>query len=249
MTGATFGRDGSGVTWESLDMRYARLDLLRFFGASIANCLFDAASLQDLRLWGVEVEDCSFRRADLSSSLLTGQWQDRRNVWRRVAFDGAKMRERWFEGCVLDRCSFGRNGYHLAILDCEVTACTFAGEWRSLIISGSGHRFPVPPDSFSADFSRAEFRGCSIFGYRLDRTTLPQQEDLIVIRRYAPVLRSALRWCREHAASDKEKQALGVLEVWVAGAGADDSDCCFDLRGMDAEVAAALVTALEYGTG
>jgi uncharacterized protein YjbI with pentapeptide repeats len=250
---ATFGdseQPGSGVRWESLDLRRAQVDGLRFFGAHIADCLFDSASLLDLRLWGTEVVDCSFRRADLPSAALgTGEWCGRRNVWRRVAFDGANLRESFFTGCVLEACTFERNGYRLLIEDCEVVDCTFRGEWDSLLIAGHGHRYPVSPSGFSVDFSQATFNDSSITGYQLGRTKLPDQDDLIIIPAYPPVLRRAVDWLNTHATSDAENRARAMLQRRVEAPGADDSDLCFDLPGInDCALEDALRTALEHAT-
>lgn len=238
----------AGVEWQSLDLRRAQIDGARFFGSRLENCLFDSASLLDWRLWGTEVADCSFRRADLRShgGLGTGEWQGRRNVWRRVAFDGANLTESSFTGCVLIDCTFDKPSRRMAITDSEVIDCVFRGETDTLLVDGRGHRYPVSPRAFSADFSQAIFTDSSITGYALDRTRLPDQKDLFVVRHYPAVYRRAYTWLREQT-DEAAQLALELIEQDLKAPGADDSDACFDLRGIgDPDVELAMRRALEF---
>lgn len=231
---------GSGVRWEGLDLRLAQVDGLRFFAARIENCLFESASVMDLRPWGSEVVECSFRRAKVYGALGTGEWLGLRNVWRRVAFEGAKLSECAFTGCALHECSFEKNGRRLVLEDCEVVDCAFRGDFESLIITGRGHRSPVDDGAFSADFSQATFTDSHIVGYSLDRTRLPDQHDLIVIRGSQPVLVGAVQWLAEHATSEAEDTARSILERWTNPSGSDQTDLCFDLRGVDPAIGEAV---------
>lgn len=237
-----------GVTWEGLDLSSARLEELRFFAGTVRDCRFDGASLVGLKLWGSEVVDCSFQRADLRSrGLGTGEWHGRRDVWRRVAFDRADLRESVFVGCVLDACTFERTSSLLQVVDAEVSGCTFVGELTSLLVSGQGHRFPVSPTAFSADLGRAVLRGSKIEGYALDRVRLPEQEDLLVVRRYPTVVRAATAHLRDAGATDAERRAGALLARWFAAPGSEDSDVCFDLGGFaDAGLAEAVRRAVAW---
>ncbi|WP_157683123.1 pentapeptide repeat-containing protein [Microlunatus soli] len=221
--------------WQSLDLRRAQIDAARFFGSEIENCLFDSASLLDWRLWGTEVTDCSFRRADLrgSGGLGTGEWLGRRNVWRRVAFDRANLVDSSLTGCVLIDCSFDAPSRSLKFQDSEVVDCTFRGPAREMIIDGRGHRYPVSPSAFSADFSQAEFTDVSITGYVLDRVKLPDQAGLFVARHYPAVYRRAAAWLSSQPNDASAQGALAYLEYALKAPGAEDSDACFDLRGFD----------------
>jgi uncharacterized protein YjbI with pentapeptide repeats len=239
----------AGVHWQSLDLRRAQIDAARFFGSGIENCLFDSASLLDWRLWGTEVTDCSFRRADLRSrgGLGTGDWLGRRNVWRRVAFDRANLADSSFTGCVLVDCSFDTPSKSLTIQDSEVVDCTFRGPANGLIVDGRGHRYPVSPGALAADFSQAEFTDVSITGYVLDRVKLPDQDGLFIARHYPAVYRNAIGWLAAQVDDDAAQGALAYLEYALNAPGAEDSDACFDLRGVnDPELEAAMRRAFEH---
>ncbi len=224
---------GGGVTWESLDLSGAQLEQLRFFGGRISGCLFEGTSLTGLRLWGTTVEDSSFRRARLRSGALgTGAWRGLRVVWRRVAFDRADLRESVFLGCVLEGCTFEQTSRLLQITDSEVDDCTFVGRLTSLLVSGEGHRVPVSPRAFSADFSRAVFRDSKIEGYSLDRVRLPEQDDLVVVRHYPSVMKTAAAYLEAADPSPAGRSAAGVLHHWFTAPGSADSDVCFDLGGF-----------------
>jgi len=175
-----------------------------------------------------------------------GEWSGRRNIWRRVAFEGAKLRESAFIGCVLDQCSFEKNGRRLRIEDSEVIDCTFRGDFESLLIDGRGYRWAVDPRAFSADFSRATFTDSHIVGYSLDRVRLPNQSDLIVIHSYQPVLQKAVHWLAEHATSEAEGTARDILEMWIKPPGSDLADTCFDLRGIDPAIGEGVRRALSH---
>jgi len=234
----------AGVTWSGLDLRRAQVDGLRFFAGRIENCLMDSASLRDLRLWGSEVNESSIRRATVYGALGTGEWLGRRNVWRQVAFDGAKLKDSAFSGCVLERCSFGNNGKRLVLEDCEVIDCTFRGEFTALLISGRGHRWPIDPQAFSADFSQATFTDSHVVGYALDRSRLPDQQDLILVRDYPNVIGRAVQWLADHTLGSAENSARDLLAMWTAPPGMDHTDLCFDLRGIDTSIAQAVRNAL-----
>lgn len=237
-----------GVTWEGLDLSGAQVEELRFFGGRVTGCRFDGASLTGLRLWGTTVEDSSFRRADLRSRALgTGDWNGLRTVWRRVAFDRANLRESVFLGCVLEDCTFDKTTKLLQITDSEVRGCTFTGLLTSLLVSGQGHRVPVDPHAFSADFSGATFRDCKIEGYALDRTRLPDQDDLLVVRHYPSVMATAASYLQVSDDSPAGRSAAGILAQWFRAPGREDSDVCFDLGGFgDDAIAAAVRRAVAY---
>jgi uncharacterized protein YjbI with pentapeptide repeats len=239
---------GAGVTWEALDLSGAQVQELRFFGGRITGCTFDGASLTGLRLWGTTVEDSSFKRADLRSRALgTGDWRGLRNVWRRVAFDRANLRESVFLGCVLEECTFEKTTKLLQITDSEVRDCTFVGQLTSLLVSGQGHQVPVSPQAFSADFSRAVFRDCKIEGYSLDQVKLPEQDDLLVVRHYPSVMKVAASYLEVADTSPAGRSAAALLNHWFKAPGSEESDVCFDLGGFgDAAISDAVRKAVAY---
>lgn len=242
---------GAGVRWEGLNLSGAQLQKLRFFGGHVSACVFDGASLTGLKLWGTTVEDSSFGRADLRSRALgTGDWKGLRNVWRRVAFDRANLRGSVFLGCVLEACTFEQTSKLLQITDAEVRDCTFVGPLTSLLISGQGHRLPVSPRAFSADFSRAVLRDSKIEGYSLDQVRLPEQDDLLVVRHYPTVMKVAASYLEVADDSPAGRSAAGILTSWFTAPGREDSDLCFDLGGFgDPAVGDAVRKAVAYAQG
>ena len=242
---------GSGVVWESLDLRRAHLDGLHFFGARIENCLLDSASAMGFRLWGSDVIDCSLRRTHFGAraTLGTGEWLGRRNVWRRVSFEGATLPQASFYDCTLEACSFEKNGSRIVLEGCEVHDCTFRGEFEALLIdSRRGEESPVEPRAFSADFSRATFNDSHIVGYVLDRTRLPEQDDLIVIKNYPPVIDRAIAWLTQRAGSEADDAARQVLDMYARPQGVDQTDVCFDPRGLEPAVGEAVRQSLAHAT-
>jgi uncharacterized protein YjbI with pentapeptide repeats len=241
---------GSGVVWESLDLRRAHLDGMHFFGARIENCLLDSANAMDFRLWGSEVVDCSLRRTHFGTRATFGtdEWMGRRNVWRRVAFEGATLSEASFYGCTLEACSFENNGRRMVLEGCEVLDCSFRGEFEALLIEAGREGSPVDPRAFSADFSRATFHDSHIVGYVLDRTRLPEQDDLIVIKNFPPVVDRALDWLAQHAGSDADDMARQVLGVYARPRGVDQTDLCLDLRGIEPTIGDAVRRSLAHAT-
>ena len=237
-----------GVVWEGLDLSGAQAEELRFFGSQVIGSRFDGASLTGMRLWGTQVVDCSFRRADLRSRALgTEPWRGVPTVWRRVAFDRANLRESVFTGCVLDSCTFEKTSKLLQINDAEVRGCVFSGQLTSLLISGQGHRVPVSPHAFSGDFSRAVFRDSKIEGYVLDDVTLPEQEDLLVVRHYPEVVPVAISWLEVADTSPAGRAAAAVLKQWFKAPGDPGSDVCFDLGGFgDPAIGDAVRRAVAY---
>jgi len=241
----------AGVTWEGLDLSGAQVEELRFFGGRVVGCRFDGASVTGLKLWGTTVEDSSFVGADLRSRALgTGDWRGLRDVWRRVAFDRANLRESVFLGCLLEECTFATTTRLLQITDAEVHGCTFSGVLTSLLISGQGHRLPTDPRAFSADLSRAVLKDSKIEGYSLDGTRLPDQADLLVVRRYPAVLAAATAYLRTGDAGPAGEAAAAVLGRWFAAPGREDSDVCFDLGGFgDDSIADAVRRAVAHAQG
>lgn len=231
----------SGVLWESLDFRRASGAEFSFYGARIENCLFDSATLTDLRLHGTEFVDCSFRRADLRKwGGFAGAWHGRRNTWRRTDFGHAKLRNMTFENCVLDGCHFEQNGKRIVFEGCEILDCTFRGEWHSLLIESRGQ---ASRDAFSADLSEASLTDSHILGYSLDHARLPEQAGLVVIRGYPPIARRAIAQLTNDTTNDAERTARAILSARLHGL-ADDSDACYDLRGLTPEVQETIRTAL-----
>lgn len=222
--------DGAGVSWEGLDLSHARADALQLFGGRIRDCVLDGASLVDLRVHGTAVDRCSFRQADLrNASLGTGEWRGRTATWSDVDFSRAKLHRATVIGATLERCRFERPGRLLQLQDCRILDCTFSGLLDSLVIDGRGHRHPVSCSDFRADFRAAELRGSSITGYDLSRTSLPDQDGLVMVRRYADTLQAAA--ARLDGTPDAAARQF-LLTLARAPGTAAEGDLVFDLRGV-----------------
>ncbi|GAA2009040.1 uncharacterized protein YjbI with pentapeptide repeats [Nakamurella flavida] len=237
----------AGITWESLDLSCARMDALRLFGARIHDCVFDGAGLVDLRVWGATVTECSFRRADLRHAILgAGEWHGLRSTWTDISFERAKMARAVFTGSVLRRCRFDTPGRFLQMQDCVVDECAFIGVLDTLVVDGRGHRHPLSTSAFVADLGGATFRGTHVTGYRLDRATLPDQADLLVVHRYVEVFTAAADRLELPSGSEADHRAAQLLRRLAAAPGPDlDADICLDLDGLgDAAQADAIRQAL-----
>ena len=254
-TPATIGdkdNPAAGITWDSLDLTGSQLEQLRFFAGTITNCVFDTANLNGLRLWGTRVTDSTFRRTDLRNSALgTGEWHGLRNTWQHVTLDRANLRDTTFTAAILNHCTFEKTSKLLQLPDCELEGCVFTGELNTLLIDGRGHRYPVDPSSFSADFTRAVFTDSSILGYRLDKVRLPEQQGLLVIHQWPTTLRAAVTWLRRDEATEPEQRLAKIYERMLTSPGenAANSDYCYDAKGYgDPALTEAAFRAIQHTT-
>lgn len=237
--------DGARVVWESLDLRGADVAELRFFGARLADCLFDRANCTGWRVWGTTVEDCSFVRADLRSRGLGGggPWQGRTTEWRRVDFSRARLAESAFTGCALHQCTFQDPGPRLVIEDCAVTEIVVRGEVRSLIVTGV--REEAHPTSasrpFTGDLSAAVLRDSHVIGYALHDVAVPRQDDVRLIQDLPTVLPGLLAALRTQ--NPDGARTASVWEGWLRHPGRPGTDLLLDL-GQDPAVVAAVDAAL-----
>lgn len=224
----------AGACWEALDLRGADVDELRLFGSVIRDCLFDRAGCVGWRVWGSTIEDCSFDGARMTSRGLGGggPWNGRSTVWRRVSFTRTVLRESSFVGCVLQECTVEAPGRRLVIQDCDVDRVIFRGPLPSLIVTGQGARAEVSPLAFEADFSQAVFDDTSLIGYVLDRTLLPKQEDLRVVRRYRSVLGAAIDRLQAGEPDQTRQAAVDLLAGVLQAHASEESDWAFDLGGL-----------------
>ena len=119
-------RDGN---WNALDMSRARLDSLRFFETTIADCSFDHAKCHDWRLWGSTVQRTSFRHANLRRSVLGGvDTRYRTNSFVDVDFSKADFRQTVHRSATYTRCKFTETNLTKVDFDGSVFVdCVFAG--------------------------------------------------------------------------------------------------------------------------
>ncbi|MEV7662785.1 pentapeptide repeat-containing protein [Paenarthrobacter sp. NPDC089316] len=170
------------VRWQDLDLSYAVLSSLRFFGSVITGCLFDKAICVDWRLWDSEVTDSSFAKAGLRDAAL-GTWYEggTGNAWRNINFDGADLRGLLASGCLMERCSFkGTKLKGAEFLQATIRYGQFTGVLQDVLFDGRqipGHAEPgvfLDTDFSGATFREVEFRGCHFQGVKL-----PEGIDLI----------------------------------------------------------------------
>ncbi|MFC8039443.1 pentapeptide repeat-containing protein [Paenarthrobacter sp. NPDC057355] len=161
--------------WQDLDLSYAKLSNLRFFGSAITGCLFDKAVCADWRLWDSEVKDSSFAKAGLRDAAL-GTWQEggTGNAWRNINFDGADLRGLLASGCLMEHCSFKSTKLKGAeFLQATIQYCEFTGVLQDVLFDGRaipGHAEPgvlLDIDFTGATFRDVEFRGCHFQGVKL----------------------------------------------------------------------------------
>jgi uncharacterized protein YjbI with pentapeptide repeats len=196
-----------GVGLSDLDLSGARLEHLRFFDATLTNCVFDRAACQDWRGWRLDVEGCSFRNAKLRDAAL-GTWSEQRgNTFTDVDFDRADLRGSIWQGAVLVDCDFGE-----ARLDavefraCELIRCRFAGlldEVRFLADPSVDIEKPDFGRFEDVDFSRATLRIVEFRDLSLSEATFPAESDeQVVVRHYPCVVRRAVELLDDDLSAD-----------------------------------------------
>lgn len=236
----------------NLDFSGGRLESLRFFNTTIANCRFDEARCKDWRLWAVDVTDTSFVGADLSKAVL-GAWHDGRgDIYQRVNFSGADMRSIVCPAATFVDCDFG--DAHLANVDFQSSSfirCRFAGLLREVMFYDQGFKTgkPDPNPMEDVDFSEAELRMVEFRRLNLDRVRLPTSSDHLVVHHYRRVLERALRELQGDA---RWSGLRGVMEHRLKWAGPRQEVGEFNRRDLmemgdeaDAEIAVKLLQRLE----
>jgi len=179
-----------------LDFSGSRLESLRFFNATIANCRFDEARCQDWRLWAVDVTDTSFVGADLRKAVLGAWYEGRGDVYERVNFSRANLRSIVCPAATFVDCDFG--DAQLAKVDFQSSSfirCRFAGLLREVMFYDHGFKTgkPDPNPMEDVDFSQAELRMVEFRRLNLDRVKLPTSSDQLIVHHYRCVLERALR--------------------------------------------------------
>lgn len=233
----------SAISWDSLDLRNAQLDHLRFFGVRMQNCLFDGASCLNWALWGVHGTDNSFVRASLKQSGLgTGDWSGPRTHWLRTDFSRARLNGSFFAAASLRSCRF-RDATSVQFLDCEVVECEFAGKLRHLIINGRGLAWSAVPRAISVDFSGASWDDCIVEAYDLSSMVPPAQGDVLVVHDYASVLRRAVTLVGDEL-SETSRRARKILERMVNAAGPSGTDLALDVTAFGPDLAPLINSAI-----
>lgn len=183
-----------GVELVGLDLSEALLQSLRFHDTSLMDCRFERTLCRDWRMWGCRVTDCGFAGADLRGAAV-GTWHDnRRNEWRRIDFSRADFRVGVSWGALYEDCGFAAAKLtSVEFGQCTLVRCRFAGPLRGVLFDGR----PVPDRPFGGrledvDFTDALFDEVEFKGMHLDRTVLPADPDVRLIRHYRCVVERAL---------------------------------------------------------
>ncbi|HEU0086916.1 MAG TPA: pentapeptide repeat-containing protein [Pseudonocardiaceae bacterium] len=183
------------VTLSDLDLSAAKLDHLRFFGATLRNCRFHRASCRDWRLWRTDVEACSFEGADLRDAAL-GTWEKGRgNTFRGVIFRGADLRGISCQAAVFVDCDFSD-----AKLDgvdfggSHFVRCVFGGPLRDVMFhrTSSLAKGLGPNPMEDVDLSKAELQYVSFSDLDLDRVQFPGDDRHVVVKNYPCVMRRVI---------------------------------------------------------
>jgi uncharacterized protein YjbI with pentapeptide repeats len=206
--------------WRNLDFTGSKLNGLRLFGCELSNCWFNRCQLCDLRVWRTAFSECSFVGANLRKSALGGVQNGRRNTYTGIDFSEADLRETIYKAAAFERCTF-RNA-KLEKLDFQTSTfanCVFEGELRDVLFyrrGFEGEAFPAN-EMANVDFSRAKLHDVGFRGLTMDRVTLPEDADHIVIRSVPSTLDklvSALKQQNDSLA----KQLVAFLNIdrkWV----------------------------------
>jgi hypothetical protein len=188
-----------------------------------------------------------FVGTDLRTAVLGVWYEGHGGIYRKVNFSRANLRHTvWAAGTFVD-CEFGEA--QLAKVDFQSSSfirCRFAGLLREVMFYDHGFRTgkPDPNPMEDVDFSDAELRMVEFRRLNLDRVTLPESSDHLIVHRYRCVLERAMREL------DERSERLGlqaVLEHMLKWAGPHQEVGIFnrrDLVEMFEEAGAELATRL-----
>jgi uncharacterized protein YjbI with pentapeptide repeats len=234
-----------------LDLSGSQLESLRMFSSTLSDCVFDAARCHDWRLWDGQIRDSRFVGTDLQGSALGPWWDGRGNIYERVDFSGADLRQASCTAATFIDCDFANA--RLDKIDFQSTSfirARFAGDLREVIFWDHGFRTgkPDPNPMQDVDFTNARLRGVEFRRLNLDSVKFPASEDHLVVHNYRCVVERAL----DYLSSDDSiigrllRAALEVDAKWI---GPHQAVGVFALADFDepgeAEFAAALLSRLD----
>jgi uncharacterized protein YjbI with pentapeptide repeats len=177
--------------WNDLDFTGSNLNGIRLFDCEIHNCRFDACQFEDLRVWSCRFSETSFRGASLRTAVLGGVQDGRRNIFSKVDFTEADLRQSIYEAASFEGCVF-KNAI-LVKIDFQTSTfsdCTFEGELREVMFYRRGFRGDLFPanEMKNVDFSRAKLHFVEFRGLSLDHVKLPNDAEHIIITNYVETL-------------------------------------------------------------
>jgi len=201
--------------WENLDFSGSKLNGMRMFGCEIHNCRFDDCNLEGLRWWSMTITDTSFRGSNLRRAALGGVQDGRRNVYRRVDFSEADMRETAYTAAAFERCTFRHT--KLVKIDFQMSSfkdCIFEGELNDVLFycrGFKGESYP-PNEMINIDFSRAKLRRVSFRGLTLDRVEFPNDGEHLVIKNFSSALETVTDALQKQG-DMLSKKLIALLEI------------------------------------
>jgi len=159
---------------------------LRFPGAGLADCRFDAAHLPDLRTRDATFTRCSFRGTDLAGAVLGPDTR-----FEQCDFGGARMRgvqadSAAFIGCEFAEAELLENDFNR----CQFQSCHFAGLIREVSFRAESRHIdevtrrvrPPDPDCVrNCDFSQARLRSVSFEQLNLKDVRFPDDDEHLAL--------------------------------------------------------------------
>lgn len=219
-----------------LDLSGAALTSMRFTDCVLEHCALTGAICHDWRLWGTSVVDCDLTGADLRDAAVgTGRRDKSFNRWQQVSFRGADFRvSSTFSADFVD-CDFSMAKLvDVRFQQCVLQRCVFAGVLTRVQFDGRDthpRERPAPqqPSLIDVDLSRAVLNDSQFLGCDLSRVTLPDDPQLLRIRRYPVVVEEVLA---QSASDDSEPARLlsGMLRMQTKTFRSRDVDEVVNLR-------------------
>jgi hypothetical protein len=226
-----------GGVFRGLDLSKADLSCVRIHNCRFEDCCFDAAKLQDVRAWGSTFSGVSMRGADLRKAALGGLEQGKRNVYTRVDFGKADLRQTVYQSADFTDCDFSQA--KLAKVDFQGSVfvrCVFAGDLKEVMFHKHAFRGESLPANGmqGVDFRAAHFHYTEFRGLDMSDIGWPESDEHVVIDAYPATLDRIIATLRERDDTTARQLVaiLGHQRKW-AGAGqrkgvvskADVADC------------------------
>jgi len=179
-------------SWKGLDFSGVDLSALRMSHGEIDHCLFEKCDASEARMWATTVSNSSFRGASLKGAVLGGVDLDGRwNTFRHVDFTKADLRRTVYKAASFESCLFRNSKIEdVNFQTTRFSDCPFEGRIVRVLFYRRGFRgeeFP-PNEMANVDFSNATLRWVEFRELDLDRVTLPNNSEHILIQSYPAVL-------------------------------------------------------------
>jgi uncharacterized protein YjbI with pentapeptide repeats len=200
------------VVWNGLDFRGARLDHMRWFSVRIENCAFDDASLDQLRVWESTIVDTSLDHAKLNRAAIGTGDNYRRNVWERVSFRRANLRDAHVHNADLYEVDFSNaNLRGVSFRHARLEGVVFAGLMREVLFENRDFStdnavgYPMK----SVDFRNAEFHDVEFRGSHFESVSFPLLQEHLLVSNFP----AAARYVLDRIATDESSCARGLRAI------------------------------------